>query len=509
MAISPSVPERFLRQLWKHQHIKHLTLSTTDGHPVVVLSPGKPNPDTGPDFLDALVQIGGTMYRGDVELHQSAHEWKGHSHNTDPHYNRVILHVVFYADPRDLPSLTKSRRPIPVLHIAPFLTENLRDTWHRMILDERAERLAHIRCYDGNTSVSTNVIQHWIEKLALERMEFKVRRYEERLRELTEQKTREIMEPTTRYGSIPFGLNPDEIPPPTERFSVRDYAHRDLWNQLLYEGLMEAMGFSKNRDPFLRLARAIHFEKLRNLVDQPARAEVILEAALLGAAGLLPSGVRAGDTEGNRYLRELRAVWKDLRSRDVPRVLTESDWMFFRLRPENFPTIRIAGAARLSALMIRENFVKKIVQLLKQQDIDSRDKFKQFRSMFGVKADGYWRNHFRFGARSSSRIATLVGQSRAADIVVNVVLPISLLYARLFKDKDVRAAAIEVLDRAPKLADNTITRTMHVDLVRQRFSLDSAFLQQGVIQLYKHFCVAERCAECTIGRIVFADGNGP
>src|SRR5258707_1379198 len=107
---SRHVPERFLRQLWKNQQFQPLSLTTADGRTIEVLSPGKPNRNGGPDFRDASIRIGGTLFRGDVELHQHAEEWTTHLHQEDPKYNSVILHVVFDSrHARKLPS-TESRR---------------------------------------------------------------------------------------------------------------------------------------------------------------------------------------------------------------------------------------------------------------------------------------------------------------------------------------------------------------------------------------------------------------
>src|SRR5713101_1110218 len=142
---SRHVPERFLRQLWKNQQFQTFALATTDGRTIEVLSPGELNRNGGPDFTGAAIRIGGTLYRGDVELHQHAEDWTAHLHQDDPKYNSVILHVVFDArKARRLPS-TKSRRTLPVLGASNFLNPSFHSMWHEMIRSERAERTEAIR----------------------------------------------------------------------------------------------------------------------------------------------------------------------------------------------------------------------------------------------------------------------------------------------------------------------------------------------------------------------------
>jgi hypothetical protein len=124
-----NLPERFLRHIWQHQQFNAENLKTPDGKPVRILFPGTPNVDGGPDFSSARIRVGSTLYRGDVEIHVDAAQWQAHRHDTDPHYNKVILHVVLTSASGDLPATTASRRPIPVLVLHPYIDPTLRSTW--------------------------------------------------------------------------------------------------------------------------------------------------------------------------------------------------------------------------------------------------------------------------------------------------------------------------------------------------------------------------------------------
>ena len=224
---------------------------------------------------------------------------------------------------------------------------------------------------------------------------------------------------------------------------------------------------------------------------------------LFGAGGLLPFAKEMNDRESKLYLRSLREQWKKFAPSFHSERVNGSEWQFFRLRPENFPTIRLAGAVRLTQRLLHGNFFKSIVQTVKATDTGSGEKFKLLEQMFIVSSDGFWKSHFRFGQKSSVEIKTLIGRHRADEILLNVIIPICLLYARIFKDKEVRHGILKIFEQCPPLSDNTITRTMERQLMRGRLRLDSAMIQQGTVQLYKCYCVEERCGECAIGKSVF------
>jgi hypothetical protein len=510
MSIRPvSIPERFLRQLWKRQEFTTASLTSVDGKPISILSSGTLNADAGPDFLDALVKIGNITYRGDVELHQTLQEWKQHAHDKDPRYNRVILHVMFEGEAASLPSFTKSKRRVPLLILKPYLSGPYRDIWQKMILDERAERIMFIKCHGKNNNVDTEIVTSWLKKLAIERMELKVRRFEERLREIAEEENLRIKEPMLRYGTIPFGVNPEELPPPTPP-SPRLFTKSSLWSQLLFEGIFEALGFVKNREPFLRLAQNVRLERIHNLFEQFPKNEVIpaAEGLLFGAAGLLDGDIRSLDAPSKQYVQHLRSIWKTIRPTYTREILHPSEWKFFRLRPENFPTVRIAGAVRFFTGTAKANLLKTLIQTMKGEQ-SSKEKLHTLASMFTVAADGFWQTHYHFSHATKGTLTTLIGKTRANEIIVNVVVPIALLYARMFKDKDVRHGTLQIFQHAAPLAENSVTKIITQQLmhpvygVKDKLPRPTAMTQQGMLQLYKYYCVEERCAECAVGKVVF------
>ncbi len=497
-----NIPERFLRQLWKNQLFSTTNLHTTANQPVEIISPGKLNQDGGPDFLDACIRIDGIIYRGDVEIHQRNDEWFEHKHQQDQKYNSVILHVILHADGKTTCPTTESNRAIPVLAIDHYLNSTYRSTWEKMILNERAERLTTLRCFSQNDSIEISTIQKWLDKLAVDRIEFKVRRFEERVKEMIQQEQLRVKEPPPRYADTPFGLNPEELPSPAPKFSQKDYRNIHLWEQLLYEGIMEALGYSKNQEPFLKLARNVSLKFIADMPDHASQEDKILhyESILFSVAGLIPSRGELLDKETKNYTRQLRTIWKQFQKLYHNECLQKSEWQFFRLRPDNFPTIRIAGVARLLKKLSQDALFKSIIQTTKSGEIKSKEKFLYLEQLFIVTVDGFWSNHYRFGELSNKSIPTLIGKNRADEIVLNVVIPICLLYARVFRDKDVRQGTLKIFEQSPPVSANTIIKTMEDQLIKSRLKLHSAMLQQGTLQLYKFYCAINRCNDCRIGQ---------
>lgn len=499
------IPERFLRQLWKQQAFDVKHLETTDGKRVEIISPGTTNTDGGPDFLDARIRIGGVLHSGDVELHQGAREWLEHSHHHDAKYNSVILHVVFRGPESAITSRTASRRIVPVLILEHHLNASYHTLWNEMILGERAERLRLIRCYQGNHIVPTETIHAWLHKLAIERLELKLRRFEDRLTELVDEQRLSVQEPPSRYDDIPFGINPEELPAPQHHYAQTDFAKRRLWEQVLYEGMMEALGYSKNRGPFLRLARSLRL----NFFDQhlpsapPNETETMYEGVLFGVAGLLLSPESASDPDARTRLKQASRWWNQARQSYRGEILQQSDWQFFRLRPENFPTLRLAGAARLLPRLLTGVIFRSIIQILKHEETKPGENVRRLQELFVVPADTFWMYHYRFDERATRPLTAIIGRNRANDIILNIILPLSLLYARIFKDREVRSGCLRIFEGFQPLSDNTITRTIDTQLINNRFEIEHAWQQQGALQLYKLYCVDERCGECAVGKIVF------
>ena len=494
-----NIHERFLRHIWSRQYLDESRLRTSDGRSLKVLEVGTLNLDGGPDFAEAKIKVGSTTFVGDVEIHRTVSDWFSHQHQTDPRYNRVILHVVLDGSPHGLDTTSLSGRTIPILVLSEFLTESIQSIWQRAILDERARRSETIRCFDRNTGVTDQVLAGWLKKLATERLELKIRRFEERLKQLVYEHLMSVREHPKTYGQPSMEGFPDEIPSPFRELTQNDYSRKDLWEQVLYEGLMEGLGYAKNQEPFMQLARSVSLQSIREL--DLLHDDTKREALLFAVAGLLPKIKSMRDRDSKEYVRGLIRAWNAMRSTvHVPKLRT-SDWQFFPTRPNNFPTLRISAANILIKKILNEDLFRSIIQTLKAAD-DPERSHTMLTRLLEVESDHFWQFHYDFDQPTRKKMVAL-GVSRINELLINTVVPVALLYARTFKDSQVRERTLRVFENFPASEDNTLTRLMKRQLLRNKLPLDRASEQQGLIQLYKFYCSENRCGECEIGVAVF------
>ena len=491
----PLIPESILRRIWQEQRFSHGHLATADGRAVTILSPGTPNDDAGPDFLDARIRVGSTTYRGDVELHVSAQEWLAHKHDRDPHYNGVILHVVLSAEPLSPPARTQSKRIIPLLVLHPFLDERTREAWSTLD-KERAQR-GPIPCRDLNDGVSARVILGWLETLGLERIELKLRRYEERLKQLVDHACGTVREPFPRY----YG-NPADIPPPRKEYTRKDFLNKELWEQLLYEGIMEALGYAKNQKPFLHLAQSMPLTVLRRF---PLNDTVTMMALLFGAASLLPAASAVHEPESRVYLAALKRRWRTLRPAVAGNVLHEGDWLFFRLRPQNFPTARLAAFCFLLPRLFGNDAFRSLMTMMKDGTLGAKERRARLHALFSFTPDAFWQAHYHFTSRKKPDARTgsfgiALGADRINDILINTIVPFMLLYARLFREAGLTRNVHRLLVALPPLQDNAVSDIIRRDLLKQKAALRHALHHQGAMQVYRFYCTALRCADCAVGQ---------
>jgi uncharacterized protein DUF2851 len=507
---SCTISERFFRQTWIHQQFRLSDLRTVDGRPVNILSPGKLNTDGGPDFRGARIRIGGVLYGGDVELHRRYREWVEHRHNRDPKYNSVILHVVLQGDSRKAPPLTRSLRSIPVLILGGYLTPCAVSTRNTSIPGEGAERLPRIRCFGLNDSVETARLKSWLLRLASDRADLKIRRFAERLRELAGDQRLQVGEHRSEYGELPFGLHAGELPEPEEEYGAIDFSREALWEQLMYEGIMEALGYGKNQGLFLRLARNLTLRLIAGnfMPAGPGDGAPKLEAALFRISGLLNPPPSTSEKESARYMKLLRNLWTLCGDCYTGEMIGAGEWQFFRLRPENFPTLRLAGAARLIPRLIRKDFFGYMLQIVRSDVLAVRQRYAILENLLTVPAGPFWSTHYRFGERAGKGVKTLIGKGRAAEIIINSIIPICLLHARIYKDAMLEEGASMLSGECPPAIENGATSAIGNQLIKGRFALDSALLQQGALHLHKFYCTEERCSECEVGKVVFRGRTG-
>ena len=494
------IPESFLRRLWEERFFATLPLFTLDNQRVEILHCGTHNTNAGPDFLKAKLRIGGVTFVGDVEFHIHSADWKNHRHDSDPRYNSIILHIILNESGKNIAARTQTFRELPVLSLEKYV----QIIWEEFEKSNAHNTLIKIPCAEKNTGCTEKIIRQWLEKLALERMEFKIRRCAERMKSIVEKNTFTVSEPVNMYGEVIDEGQPEEIPQHYCTLSKKDIRDKMLWVNILYEGIFEALGYSKNQENFLQLARSVPCASLKNFLAQQKYSleekEQLIEYILLTAANLIPTKTR--DDDEWQYIEQSNSILKKYSALASVEKMKVATWQFFRLHPENFPTIRIAGGSRIVARLLANDYLKKMTELLKSPALREKEKQKRLEELFIVEGRGFFESHYRFGIQSSKRIKTFVGKDRARDIIFNVIFPVLLLYARLFKDTQLRKETLKVIAAFPSSAENTITRKIQEQLCAEKLSLDSSMLQQGAVQLYKFYCTQERCKECAIGKVL-------
>jgi hypothetical protein len=462
------VHESLLRSAWEQQDFQHENLRTTDGRPVQILDSGSSNADGGPDFRGALVRIGGTLYRGDVELHIDASSWVTHGHHNDAHYNQVILHVAL-VQRAPFTTLTQSKRSIPllVLERPPIVPGTQQITKPPDLLP----------CGTLPLRVTPQQLQQCLRRLAHERLRIKVCWLKTRIEDIAHLRLDDA-------ANRPFADAPLQ-----SNLAVR--AH---WEQLLYEQLLDCLGYGKNRRPMTALARGMRLD----ILQQFSLSDTItMQALLFGSAGLLPSTRRLPDRDARRYVRSLRRRWREIRHAYTGPVLHEAEWLFFRLRPSNFPTVRLAAMVSLLPLLFGGTGIRRLLQTARARDRAGRELLHDFASHFLVKPEGFWKTHSHFHGIGEGRGAG-IGKTRILDILINAIVPVLLLYASVFSDRLVRRNALRLYATMPLLQENTVTIRMRKGLVKGRFRIRNGWEQQGLLQLHNEYCAKRRCEECLV-----------
>jgi len=412
------IPESLLVEVWKRQFINKEALLTDKGLEVVY--PGRENRDAGPDFCDALIWVEGRgLLKGDVELHISPKEWQHHGHHKDPNYRGVILHVVLWDEP-------SSYDGMPVLALYPYLKKPL----------EELEQWLPSQEQPCSQALGEEAIAGLLDKAGGERFHLKVEQFKGEL-------------------------------------AVRGA------EEVLYEGIMGALGYAKNKEPFTELARRLPLNTLKG-VGEP----LLLQTLLLGMAGLLPSQRYIKDGREGEKLEE---VWESL---GIKERMEGIKWKFFRVRPENFPTRRIAA---LSYLLVK--YGRGLLEAMEQL-INQAQSYRELETAFIVTTNGYWANHCDFGVETRWN-PSLIGWGRAREIVVNILLPFFLAWT---EDLNLKEKILKLYQNYPRLGENWITRYMEGKVLggHNPKLVNSALRQQGLIHLYKNFCGEGECHSCPL-----------
>jgi len=284
------------------------------------------------------------------------------------------------------------------------------------------------------------------------------------------------------------------------KFSDKDFCDLEVWQQLFYESIFEALGYSKNKKEFLKLSQIVDLRFLSRFSD---RKDFLLyiESSLLHISNLIPDSISFQDEETTAYVKIITELWNDIKLLYDGRTLNKTGWNFSKLRPQNFPTIRIAGGSRIILRIIRDNLLAQILNNFKKTN-DWKKLGPQLKSLFIVPGEGYWKKHFIFGQKAKSEIKYFIGSSRADEIMVNVVLPISALYFEIFNKQELVKKVLEHYTHYYHNSENYLVLDVSKTLLLKD-AWKRSVLHQGMIELFRNYCSKEKCLECAIGKKVF------
>jgi hypothetical protein len=290
-------------------------------------------------------------------------------------------------------------------------------------------------------------------------------------------------------------------------------------DRVLYEGLMEALGYKSNKRPFKQLAQRLRLEDLRRLVPLDASPDErvhVLQALMFGMAGLLPSqtnhNLAANDAETQDYGGRLEATWAAARASLPFQPMALADWQFHAIRPVNYPTRRMAGMSYLLADHLEHGIFRAVLQELERArwaatgQSQAAMKPSLLDGLFAQANRGYWSHRYVFGGKQLPKPVALIGKERARAILVNVLIPLLLVHAREKEDAALERKLHALYSSLPTMEGNNVTRYMESTLFPSpdiaATVVHSVRRQQGLYQIFKDCCDSPslRCDDCVLVR---------
>lgn len=426
--------EEFLHYLWKYSLYDQERLLDNEKNKIYVLNPGEYNHDSGPDFFNARISVAGTIWAGNIEIHTKSSHFDNHGHQNDPAFNNVILHIVAENDKRVFNANGEE-----VLTSELLFDSSYYDKYTLLVNNPYI-----IACQDDIRNIDVVLVRHWLNSLVIERLQIKS---ESILKILSE----------------------------TE----------NDWDESFYRLLARYFGFRINTEPFEMLAKVLPFRIIRKHTDNIFQ----IEALLFGTAGLLETGLFK-EVLSDEYYCNLLKEYTILSVKYSLKPLHGWLWKFSRLRPSNFPTVRLSQLARM--LSIAGGLFSRV---LEATDI------KQIKKLFEVSASPYWDDHFVFGKKS--RNFTKHTGSQAADILlINSVIPMIFVYGQCRDSQNISERALSFLENIPPEENIIISEWKAAGIIAE-----SAFYSQALIQLRNEYCKKRKCLDCRIGIKIISQGK--
>lgn len=423
--------ENFLHYIWEYLAFNLKDLKTTQNQKLLIVHPGKHNMHAGADFSAAKIYLDDILWVGDIEIHINANEWLQHHHQEDNAYERVILHVVF----NDNASIKyKNGKAIPMLCLKNRIAPELIQAYETLLKNQSwLACQAHLPEIFYKTNMGA-----WLKTLAKERLQLKSQNLMHLLAEANED-----------------------------------------WSTLLYWQLMQALGAEANGAAMLALAKALPL----SIIAKHKNNLSSLEALFFGQANLLD------EKSDNAYIQTLNKEYSYLKHKYNLQAISATHWKFSKMRPANFPSIRIAQMAQL--LHQSQHLFSKIL---------AADSLEDCEELFYVQLHAFWDEHYVLDKKSTSPSQKRLGQSAINLILINTILPLLYTYGQK------RAQEYLIIKVELWLSQLPAEKNHIIDIWNQLGAqAQNALESQALLHLYKHYCTPRHCLSCKIGQCLLKE----
>lgn len=428
--------EEFLHYLWKYKIFVTKELKTSKNIPLEILQTGQHNFNSGPDFLYSKLKIGDQIWAGNVEIHIKSSDWYVHGHELDANYDNVILHVVWT---NDIEVFGYNNMVIPTLELNNIVSRDLIRKYQKLF----SKPVKWINCENDIQAVDKFILNNWLESLYFERLE---------------QKSIEIQQLLEKCAND--------------------------WEATLFKLLCKNFGLKVNGDSFLNLANSMDFK----IVRKEQNNLIKLEALFFGQAGLLFEEIEDG------YYRILKEEYKYLQIKYDLKPLNKGQFQFFRLRPSNFPTIRIAQLSKL--FFLKRSLFANILKAKSKNDL-----YK----IFDIEPSDYWQKHYNFSLLSSKRNKKLT-RSFIDLLLINTIIPLKFTYYRDLGDVDVDYF-LSIIHQIKPEKNNIVKKyeSLLKSNPKKTPFIINALQSQSLLQLKNEYCNLNKCLSCAIGNALLKE----
>jgi len=424
--------EDFLHFIWKYKKLELADLKTTTNESIEIISLGSHNKLAGPDFFNARLKIKDQLWAGNVEIHVNSSDWYVHGHEMDANYDNVILHVVW---DDDVSVYRRDNSLIPTLELKNYISHELVESY-KSLLNNKA--ITFINCESELAKIDEFIFENWLERLYFERLE---------------SKSALVVTLLEKYNND--------------------------WEQVLFSMLLRNFGSKINADSFLSIAHQLKFSTIRKVSANVNE----FESLLFGLAGLLE------DDKLDAYYLSLKKEYDYLSHKYAINHNGVVRPSFFKLRPPNFPTIRLSQFANVYAR--HNNLFSKLIEAKSVEDIYS---------FFNVSASLYWNTHFNF-EKTSKKSEKKLSKKFIDLVIINTILPLKFNYAK-YLGKQIDDEIVYIATQIGAEQNSIIEKYKSLNI-----KILNAAESQSILQLYNEYCSKNKCLECAIGNSLLKGNN--